>query len=57
MRNFGYTVAAYTVLWGILLGFVLMTWRRQAALSARLQAIETTLQRADPASSTKARAT
>ncbi len=45
MRNFGYTVAAYSVLWAILLGFVLLSWRRQAALDARLADLEAALAR------------
>jgi CcmD family protein len=40
MRNFGYTVAAYSVLWAILLGFVVLSWRRQAALDARIGELE-----------------
>ena len=40
MRNFGYTVAAYSVLWFILIAFVALSWRRQAALDARLTELE-----------------
>ena len=43
MRNFGYTVAAYAVLWCILLAFVVLSWRRQAALDARLAELESAL--------------
>jgi hypothetical protein len=46
MRNFGYTVAAYSVLWAVLLGFVLLSWRKQAALDARLAALEAALAKA-----------
>jgi hypothetical protein len=48
MRNFGYTVAAYSVLWAILLGFVVLSWRRQAALDARLAELEAALARKSP---------
>lgn len=47
MRNFGYTVAAYAVLWAILLVFVFLSWRRQAALEARLGELESALGRAN----------
>jgi hypothetical protein len=48
MRNFGYTVAAYSVLWAILLGFVLLSWRKQSALDARLAELEAALARRSP---------
>lgn len=44
MRNFGYTVAAYAVLWFILLAFVVLSWRRQAALDARIAELEGALE-------------
>lgn len=47
MRNFGYTVAAYSVLWCILVAFVVMSWRKQAALDARIAELETALKKAD----------
>ncbi len=43
MRNFGYTVAAYAVLWLLLIGFVWLTHRRQRALDARLDELERAL--------------
>ena len=43
MRNFGFTVAAYSVIWFLVLGFVLRNWRRQAALENRLADIEKAL--------------
>lgn len=43
MRNFGYTVAAYSVLWVILIGFVFLTHRRQKALDARLDELDRAL--------------
>jgi hypothetical protein len=46
MRNFGYTVAAYAVLWAILLAFVVLTWRKQAALDARLAQLEGAMSKA-----------
>jgi hypothetical protein len=33
-------VAAYSLFWLLLLGFVWMTWRRQQSLAARLRSIE-----------------
>ncbi len=47
MRNFGYTVAAYSVLWCVLLFFVVRSWRRQASLDARLDDLERALARSD----------
>lgn len=46
MRNFGYTVAAYSVLWAVLLTFVFLGWRRQAAIDARMNDLEAALSRA-----------
>ena len=43
MRNFGYAVAAYTVLWSILLLFLWLSWRRQGALQDRLLDLERAL--------------
>ena len=43
MRNFGYAVAAYTVLWSILLVFLWLSWRRQGALQTRLAELERAL--------------
>lgn len=40
MRNFGFTVSAYAILWAVLLGFLFLGWRRQAALDARLSSLE-----------------
>ena len=40
MRNFGYTVAAYAILWVILVGFLVMSWRKQSALDKRLSELE-----------------
>ena len=39
-------VTAYLVMWALLLGFVLLTWRRQRQIDARLERIEATLSRA-----------
>lgn len=39
----GLLVAAYMVLWAILLGFVALNWRRQRALSERLTEVERSL--------------
>ena len=43
MRNFGYSVAAYSIIWALLLGFLLLSWRRQAQLDARIADIERAL--------------
>lgn len=40
MANFGFTVAAYSVLWVVLVVFLLSTWRRQIALDKRLGTLE-----------------
>ncbi|MCU0656972.1 MAG: hypothetical protein MUF64_17470 [Polyangiaceae bacterium] len=48
MRNFGFTVAAYSVLWLVLLGFVFLGWRRQSALDARIAELEGALARKGP---------
>jgi hypothetical protein len=45
MRNFGFTIAAYAVLWAVLIGFLILSWRRQAALDARLGELESALQK------------
>ena len=45
MRNFGYTVAAYSVLWLVLLGFVFLGWRRQSTLDARIADLEGALRK------------
>ncbi len=42
-------IAAYLVLWGLLLGFLLMSWRRQMRLDARLGELERALAGADRA--------
>lgn len=45
MRNFGFTVAAYAVLWLVALGFVLRSWMRQSELEARLDSVELALKK------------
>lgn len=40
MANFGFTVAAYAVLWVVLFLFLLESWRRQVGLDGRLKALE-----------------
>lgn len=42
-------VVAYVVMWALLLGFVLMSWRRQQALDGRLKQLERALDKADGA--------
>ena len=48
MRNFGFAVSAYAVLWAVLLGFVFLGWRRQSAIDARIAELEGALARKDP---------
>lgn len=42
-------VVAYLVMWALLLGFLLMSWRRQASLDGRLKQLERALDKADGA--------
>ena len=42
-------VAAYLVMWAILLGVILLTWRRQARIDARLKEVERALEAAEKA--------
>jgi hypothetical protein len=44
-------VVAYLVMWAILLGVILLTWRRQARIDVRLKELERTLAAAEKASS------
>ena len=46
MRNFGFTVSAYALIWVMLVGFWLLSWRRQRALEARLGEVERSLEKA-----------
>ncbi len=48
MRNFGFTVSAYALIWVMLIGFWLLSWRRQRALEARLGEVERSLDKAGP---------
>jgi CcmD family protein len=41
-------VTAYVVMWGIILIFLLFTWRRQTGLERRLGDLERSLDRAEP---------
>lgn len=38
-------VAAYVVMWAILLGFLLLTWRKQSRIEARITELDQTLRR------------
>lgn len=38
-------VAAYLVMWAILLGFLLLTWRKQSRIDARLSELDAELRR------------
>lgn len=46
----GLLVTAYLVMWAILLGVILLTWRRQARIDARLKELERSLEAAEKAS-------
>ena len=48
MANFGFTVAAYSVLWVVLAVFLLSTWRKQQALDKRLGALESAIAKGPP---------
>jgi hypothetical protein len=41
-------IAAYMVLWAILMAFVALSWRRQRATSARLSQIESAMSKTVP---------
>ncbi|MFO0660759.1 MAG: hypothetical protein U0165_13145 [Polyangiaceae bacterium] len=45
MRNFGFTVAAYSVIWLVALAFVLRSWMRQGELEARVASVEEALRK------------
>ena len=49
MRNFGFAVAAYVVLWCVLMGFVMLSARRQKKLDERLDELERALAKRDGA--------
>jgi len=38
-------VAAYLLMWAILLGFLLLTWRKQSRIEARIAELDATLRR------------
>lgn len=48
MANFGFTVAAYSVLWVVLGAFLLSTWRKQQALDKRLASLESAIAKGPP---------
>jgi CcmD family protein len=39
-------VAAYLVMWAALIGFLVLTWRRQSRIEARIDALDVSLRRA-----------
>jgi hypothetical protein len=41
-------VAAYLLMWAALVAFILLTWRRQARIEARLGELQATLRRVAP---------
>jgi hypothetical protein len=45
----GLLVTAYVVMWAILLGVILLTWRRQQRIDARLKELERALEAAEKA--------
>jgi CcmD family protein len=48
-------VSAYIAIWVILMGWILMMWRKQGALSVRLDDLEKTLDRAAAAAEKQAK--
>ena len=44
----GLLVAAYVLMWAILMGFLFMTFRRQAAVDKRLGELESSLKKRAP---------
>ena len=43
MDNFGYLFAAYTIIFVVILLYVIFIWRRQSRLEAELEALEARL--------------
>lgn len=43
MENFGYLLAAYSIIFVAIFLYVMFIWRRQAALDAELRALEARL--------------
>ncbi len=44
-------ITAYVAMWAILLGFVLLSWRRQSRVERRISELETALAAGDPKTS------
>jgi CcmD family protein len=44
MEHFGYLLAAYSIIFGVIFLYVMFIWRRQAALDAELRALEARMQ-------------
>jgi CcmD family protein len=44
----GLLIAAYVLMWAILMGFLLLTFRRQAAIDKRLEELERALPKRAP---------
>ncbi len=40
MEHFGYLVAAYSIIFGVIFLYVVFIWRRQSQLEAELRAVE-----------------
>ena len=40
MENFGYLLAAYSIIFAVIFLYVVFLWRRQARLESELQALE-----------------
>ena len=54
MENFGYLLAAYSIIFVAMFLYVLFIWRRQAALDAELRALEARLAALNQASAASA---
>lgn len=52
----GLMVAAYSVLWVILMGYLIFVWRKQAALTARMDDLDRVLDKAAIKAKAKAQA-
>jgi hypothetical protein len=48
----GLLIAAYILMWAVLLGFLSFSWRRQRALDSRIDSLEAALDRAEKTGST-----
>jgi CcmD family protein len=47
MENLSYLFAAYAIIFAVIFGYVLFTWRRHAALEGELRAMEARMRALD----------